>query len=412
MSDGIEHVAPLVEGPLDLAWDEVGAEWEHYLRRRLIERLGNASMYNQWFGPPHQETTHYDFRITDPVVESYLRVVPDKAGAAVLIVGPSEAAVNRDRVLWLDAVETSTSKIGSEHPEFSWYSLLTCEPVFDGEVQILETAARIGTMQIEPSGVIYWEFQPDRAALDGLGEGWSSPIIVEGTDTGFNFHAAQLKAVARVARLRALLSVVLDERWVIKLSPLDRRIPVPQTHPEIGPSEHPQDINRYAHKRVRLPEWLIDAWGRTEDQPELANALAAYQEALDIWDGHPSLALVCLVGVVEGIGSRYQDLVRCTCCDDCQVNVGSGKRFRAALSVVLTKKDASPLIAAYSPRSETVHEGRLHGSELTAGAVGFGLTQADPQSDFEMGLIEELRSAAREILLLGLRGELPTEKRW
>ncbi|MDQ3964600.1 MAG: hypothetical protein M3277_11940 [Actinomycetota bacterium] len=378
----------------------------------MSERLGNVSTYNQWFGPPVTNAVYYDFRITAPAVDCHLRVVPGAAGAEVLLVGPSEEALARDRDLWLDAVETAVSELGSEHPEHSWYSLLTCEPVFGGETQLLEAAAQVDSMKITPSGVIYWEYQPDKATLDGLAESWSSPVRIEGTDRGFNFSAAQLKAVKSVARLRAILSVVFDERWVIKLSPLRRRIPVPQTHPDFGPSEHPQDIEGYAHKRVSLPAWIDQAWKRADEQPDLADALAVYQEALDLWDGHPSMALVCLIGAIEGMGAKYQDLVRCECCSDCQIHVGSGKRFRAALSVVMSRHEAGPLIAAYSPRSETVHAGRLHGSEHTAGALGLGLTQADPVSDFEVGLIENLRAATREILLRALKGELPELRAW
>jgi hypothetical protein len=144
------------------------------------------------------------------------------------------------------------------------------------------------------------------------------------------------------------------------------------------------------------------------DDQNLADALAVYYEALDVWE-HPSLALVCLVATIEGLGARIEPLRQCDCCEACTSTVGSGKRFRAALRLVLSKREAKPLIDAYQPRSETVHSGRLHGSEATAGALNFGLIQPNPSEDFESELLEDLRSAAREVLVLGLKGDIPCQ---
>jgi hypothetical protein len=405
----IEHISTLLGGPLDVSLEEVGAEWEHYLKSSLVEQLGEAGMYNQWFGPPLHPKVYYEFRITQPTIDSFLRVLPAEEGAQILIVGQSEAAVARNRELWLHAVESATQRMGSKHPEFPWYALMTCEPVFGSDTQVLSKGTVIGEMRIEPSGVTYWEYRPARATLDGLSLSWSSPVTVEGIDTGFNFHAAQLKAVQRVTRLRAMLSVVLDERWVIKLSPLDRKIRIPRSHPEMGPSKHPSDMQGHAHSQIEIPDWLRESWERAVHQADLTDALAMYQEALDVWHDHPSLALICLVGAVERIGARYQDLVRC---EHCAAQVGSGKRFRAALSTVMSSEEAASLVKAYAPRSQTVHSGHLHGSEHTAGIAGLGLTQDDPISDFELGLVEDLRRAAQAILLRGLKDQLPEDQGW
>lgn len=403
----VEQTEPLLDEPLDLPWETQGAEWEHYFKSSLREQLGGASMYNQWFGPPYESSVYYDFHVTDPPIGTFLRLIPGDAGASLLLVGSSEEAIEENRHLWLTAARSATERLGSAHQEFRWYAMVASEPVFGGEPQILTEGATVDEMVLSPSGTAYWEYKPDAATLDGTGLSWSSLVGIDGTDTGFNFRSAELKAARRVATLRSMLSVIFNERWVIKLSPLERKIPFPSSHDVVGPADHPPDLTAHAHVEIALPDWINEAWMRVVSEPDLLHGLAMYQEALEVWDGHPSLALVSLVAVVEGIGARYADLVLCDCCEACKAMIGAGKRFRKALKLVRINQEAKPLIDAYGPRSDTVHAGKLHGAELDAGAVGFGLTQFDPVSEFEMGLVDELREAARDTLLLGLKGKLP-----
>lgn len=401
-----EEVLDPLDATLDLSFDQDGAEWEHYLAERLRERLGDTSMYNEWHGPPEVDTVYYDFRVADPPVASWLRLFIDQGAARAFLVTPNSEAIADERQLWLDAVRVATSRVGSERPEFQWFSLIASEPLM-GAPQVLEKGVIVGGMTLIPTGRAYWEYKPDRATLDGTGLSWSSLVEVEGTDVGFNYDAAQLKGARRIATLRALMSVILEERWVIKHSPLDHKIRLPSNHPLVGPRDHPPDLSGHAHTPVNLPSWVEAAWKRVSAQEDLSGALAMYQEGLDLWDDHPSLSLVCLVALIETIGARYQPLVRCDCCEQCKVDTGAGKRFRAALNLVMTEEESRPLRRAYGPRSETVHSGRLHGAEMEAGAWGLGLTQPDPRSDFRLDLVDELRDASRQILTLALRGELP-----
>jgi hypothetical protein len=408
MSDDQESVVieRLAEAPLDVDWDREGAEWEHFLHRRLIERLGNTNMFNQRRGPPGDPYVYFDFQVTHPPLTAYLRIVPGTRGAQALLVGQGEID-GEHRELWLDAVRTATDRVGSDHHEFHWFTLITSEPVLGQERQVLQEGGQVGGLHIRPSGVIYWEDKPYKVSLDGVSVTSCMPVIVEGDDRGFNFDSASTVASRRVACLCSILSVMLDSRWTIKQSPHNRKVRVPTIGPRTSPPEHPEQM--MAHDTVSLPDGLAEAWDRVGHDQVLANALAVYQQGLDVCEDHPSLALVAFVAAVEGVGARYEELVRC---EKCGAQIGARRRFTAALSVIRSKADAAPLIAAYGPRSETVHEGVLHGSEAAAGAFSFGITQVDPILEFESGLVEDLRDAARDVLYLALKGELPDRRRW
>jgi hypothetical protein len=116
----------------------------------------------------------------------------------------------------------------------------------------------------------------------------------------------------------------------------------------------------------------------------------------------PSYSLLAFIGSVEGIGAKLQPLRRCECCSSCQSSVGAGRRFREALKLVLPGTEVKYLAAFYEQRSKTVHEGRLHGDELTIGAWPH-LRVFAPRpmfEEFRYQVVWKTRKASR-LLLLG-----------
>jgi hypothetical protein len=97
------------------------------------------------------------------------------------------------------------------------------------------------------------------------------------------------------------------------------------------------------------------------------------------------------------MGSELVELTKCACCDKCPVDVGGGKRFRAAAETVLSKREASKLYKmAYDLRSKTAHEGQLHGTESALGWADFTMFRADVQDLFESTAVGILRRTSGE----------------
>jgi hypothetical protein len=83
-------------------------------------------------------------------------------------------------------------------------------------------------------------------------------------------------------------------------------------------------------------------------------------------------------------------------------------RFRAALRLVAADEEVRRLGAAYTPRSKTVHQGRLHGGETTPGMFNSSWG-ADPIREFDW-MVWGMRSASRKLLETAVRGELPASR--
>ena len=86
----------------------------------------------------------------------------------------------------------------------------------------------------------------------------------------------------------------------------------------------------------------------------------------------------------------------------------AAERFRKALRLVREEEDAAVLSKASSPRSKTVHAGRLHGAESVFGAFTFpGFLTSDPVLDFTWGLAFRMRNASRDLLHLAFTRGVP-----
>jgi hypothetical protein len=77
---------------------------------------------------------------------------------------------------------------------------------------------------------------------------------------------------------------------------------------------------------------------------------------------------------------------------------------------VLSQVNADLLGRAYSPRSKTVHEGHLHGSEAAAGVYSIGALSPDSGMAFEWGTVFRMGEASEFLLIRALQGQLPTAR--
>jgi hypothetical protein len=77
---------------------------------------------------------------------------------------------------------------------------------------------------------------------------------------------------------------------------------------------------------------------------------------------------------------------------------------------VVSPEEAEFVGRAYSPRSKTVHEGRLHGSEGTAGVYAIGALLTDSALTFEWDVAYRMSRASESLLLRALQGQIPSTK--
>jgi hypothetical protein len=119
----------------------------------------------------------------------------------------------------------------------------------------------------------------------------------------------------------------------------------------------------------------------------------AHYEAVRLDREHPTVAHLIHVATIEGIGARLV-----------QGNRVARKRFRAALSTVMTEGEAEQLARlAYKLRSSTAHTGDLFGSERTFGYPLGLLFQQTDDLIFDYAILGRLRQASRRVLIKALQ---------
>ena len=220
---------------------------------------------------------------------------------------------------------------------------------------------------------------------------------------GYAWPAASKKVAFDLYRVCSLLSVALDVCAVVRESPAPRPWGIRKAPPRLSwQKERDLPVASETPSAVQVfPADLASAWNEMTRRPWLAHAVGSYHEGLLTDSPHPSLALVAYVAAIEAVANRLFTESRCPTCE-AHENVAA--RFRAALRLVLDESEAERLGSIYNPRSLTVHQGRLHGSETVPGSFGFGFH--NPEQGFLVKVLQ-LRRAARELLLLALRGQLP-----
>lgn len=115
------------------------------------------------------------------------------------------------------------------------------------------------------------------------------------------------------------------------------------------------------------------------------------------------MALLGFTGSIEPLAVPRKGLPSCS--GECGGVVGIADRFRAAIASVLSADEVELLGNAYSKRSRTAHDARLHGSEAVLGMFPIGrLFPPDTRSAFEWGTVHLAAKASRDLILARLDG--------
>jgi hypothetical protein len=231
---------------------------------------------------------------------------------------------------------------------------------------------------------------------------WSQPFRVRGTVAGMDHERAMREAATLAYRACGLLGLTHGFPWIIREAPRPRQAEPIRVPDSVNVSEDDVPLAERANlasgRVIPPPRWLAGAWGVLDRRPNLAKALTAYQQGLELVHLHPSQAGVALVAAVETIGSKLTKIKRCP---ECGQPTGFASAFRDGLRAVLPEPDAAMLDGMYSSRSKTAHEGRLYGSEARAGLFLMPSVWAppEPEFDFQRRQLWALRGAAQRLII-------------
>lgn len=266
----------------------------------------------------------------------------------------------------------------------------------------LAEATVLGPLTMRPGDKLLVEYvRLDPMDLSGYGQIESHPIIVEGEDPEPRWQQPAASKVVAAARLLALLWA---EPWVVRTAPIDVRgrkpevpdswsSPAPDPLLDDGPDAPALIAEDPEHnKPSTLPPWLSAAWWKQDHHSYLAQALAAWHEGLQLQMLHPSMAMVAYVGAIEIIG-RQLGTRRTT-----------GAAFKAALEAAEVASIPGALAdRLYARRSNTAHEGRLHGVENYLGTIIWPHPPTrDKVVNFMFDELITCGQAARQVLLYAL----------
>jgi hypothetical protein len=208
------------------------------------------------------------------------------------------------------------------------------------------------------------------------------------------------RATVELNTVCALLSLEFESAWNVRQPAMiddGSEITLPSFGFGLTDGRHHPIVGMI--RRVSTPSWMDGAAHIVGDNETLFSALHSHREGLALMDEHPSLALVCFVSAIEGVGSTLVDLA---VCDECKSRIGAGKRFRKALKTVFTNREVDALTSAYELRSQTAHSGTLHGEETSMGMFMAPLESFAGRAqsmDFRYETLWALRDASKKVLV-------------
>jgi len=401
--------------PVSVEWHTDGDEWLHHLMAALGE-IVRLEGHSRAFRSPEEQMSlppHYEITATSSPLTSSLRLVVLEKAILPVVTGMGIVDEQTQVKPWRQAIEIANARLGRAGEVFEWLAVVGPEPghgLLDADAQ-LEAPARIGPLALKPAGTHYLEWVPQRMpslfARSGFG---SWPIIVSGETQGFDWYAAGSTASRQLRRLCGILCVAWGLPWTLRHAPQPRSygdITIPPVAPW-EPDQKPTVSEQPRLPPLEVPTWATQAWDLLESDPELDNAVATHLEGSLMTEQHPSFALIAFVGAIEAVGAR---LVQLEHCEVCGAQTGSGRRFRAALSLVAEGWWLKELTPFYTTRSKTAHAGELHGTELVFDFMAAPRAFAqDPGVDFAYRHVFRMQEASKDLLRLTLTDELPTDK--
>jgi hypothetical protein len=314
--------------------------------------------------------------------------------------------------LVFQASSIATAGLGEEGESYEWSALIG-PPVdrISGTESRLKDEVEVGPFRLSSTQQVYWEKSPqiDHPHLGTYSVLGCVPIRVRSAHRGYSWDAASVHASRDLNMLCSLLSVAWGTCVVIRSGPLpvsmgEHYVPNRDFWEERDLDDESR-LNRPGAKSV--PKWTKNAWRVMKGRPKIADAVAMYREGLHAQLRHPSLSLVAFIASIEVVS---QAIYRDDKCDNCKGHRFIAKKFTHTLNLVMDCESAEQLGRAYSPRSRTVHQGKLHGTEMTVGTLAMPLWTPDASDLFKWETVYKMSKASRDLLEMALKGTLPAKQ--
>ncbi|WP_141765298.1 hypothetical protein [Streptomyces malaysiensis] len=326
------------------------------------------------------------------------------SGALLLSLAGKEQQTEEDIDAWRQAIVSGISRMGSRD-DFTWTAILSQKQSnpyrLDG--QRLSKSSTTGTLNFNLLGPCISEDSP--VAMPGSGivatEYVHWPIKICGSTPCYSWDGdGDTLTLQRLRRIAGILSLWWDNPWTIREGPRSPEIQHGAGRDALmGKGWRPVTDNELSNtgRPISIPEWLETVERRVSDSNRLTAAILIHHEGLQLTRDHSSMALVCFIAAIEATAQVNKKPTRCP---KCKMVTGSTQRFKEAVQSVLGDERAATLSDAYSKRSLTVHQGRLHGTELRANSFGgMSLFMPDSLFNFTAATVKTAQEASRLLLL-------------
>lgn len=388
-------------------------EWVH----RFTSAISECSEEMEVTGYKYDETTKpfMQFTLTRRGVECPVDplIVPVGDELLALYLGwKAEVEQDLEEVIF-NAALLAVDRLGQEGDLHEWSALIG-PPVarISGNEPRLKSETELGPFKLSSTQRVFWEKSPqdDFPILGHYRVLGCVPIHVQAATRGYSWEAASVHAAKDLNMLCSLLSVAWGTCIVVRSAPLSASmgesfVPKRDFWEDAQLDEEPY----LTSKGKTVPKWTKNAWRVIKGRPKLANAVAIYREGLRAQSQHPSLALVAFIASIEAISQIVYHDDKCT---ECEARRFISDKFTHTLRLVTDEESAELLGRSYSPRSRTVHQGKLHGTETTVGSMGMSIWNPDDPRFFNYATVYRMGDVSRELLEMALNGKLPQKRRF
>ncbi|MET9128021.1 hypothetical protein [Streptomyces sp. NPDC004528] len=332
-----------------------------------------------------------------------LWVVNRADGLMLALAGQGEQCQG-DVTEWREGIEAAIARIGTRSEE-QWTAILSQNQPdpYTLNGQRLSEPVSIGGLSFSSltDGIAEDARIPAMGLGISVGQFFHWPVEVRGATSCYTWQRdGEVTTLARLRRISALLSLAWDSPWLVREGPRDPSASFVGMSPTLqGHSWRPitDGIIRESGRPISVPTWIADAERIMSQVPRSANALLMHQEGLTLRREHSSMALVCFTAAVETLAQINKNPEKCP---ECRMVLSSRKRFEDAIRGVLDEEQAAFLMKAYPQRSRTVHQGRLHGTEMQMGSFGrMSLFASDEEMLFTAGTVQAAQEASKKLLL-------------
>lgn len=395
-------------GEFDVPWEIRGNEWISHIAEHLTKYHGTSGHQMAAYGSFMQVTVSMEGKARNSDTRLVIYPLPQEK---VLAFACGTESASKGLVSgFCAALESATKEIHKPARAHKWSAIIGEAPsIFQGNPQRISKEISLGGLKLSSTELQFW--QPGVSASPSVSSRSlhsSIPILVRGTSVGHDWaHTAKREAAETLGFLVAFLSIVWNIHVDVEEGPApleSGELRLPDQHPALKGLDLSALTKSSMSGNLEFPEWINDAWVLTKRRSKIKSSVSMYMEGLRVEDRHPSLALVAYVSAVESISLMLFKERRCK---ECSNHLDVGSKFLEALKLVTEGSDFEMLRLIYGNRSKTVHQGKLHGTELALGAYSFGMLSNDSSTFFKLNSVRIMKGAARKLLIMAMRSQLP-----